>query len=189
MIKTLLVLATLSTLTSLANPVYALTNQQSYTTTYAVQDTSAADGDILFTDNGNLIRATDSYSAKLFGVVQKLPVVVYRNGDPAKLAVARDGLATVNITTFNGEIKKGDYITSSEIQGKGQKATQSGYILGTANEDFGNTDGTQLNYNGKSYASGQIQVNVRIEYAEINTSRGLPRLLDYFNAALFKNLQ
>jgi hypothetical protein len=184
-----LLLLLLPTFQLLSTPTNAITNEQSYTTTYTIKDSSTTDADIISTNNGDLSRAKDPYSSQIFGVVQNLPVVVYRNGDAGKIAVARDGLAEVNVTTFNGDIKKGDYITASEIDGKGQKATQSGYVLGTANEDFGSTDGTQISHGGKNYASGRIQVSVRIEYAEINTSRGLQRLLDYFNAALFKNLQ
>lgn len=170
-------------------PAFALTNEQSYTTTYTISDADAVDGDILFQTDSKIIRASDSYSAQIFGVYQKLPVVVYRNGDASKVPIAREGFAEVNVTTLNGDIKKGDYITSSTAKGKGQKATQSGYVLGIAQEDFGSSNGTQTTINGKTVASGQIQVSVRIEYAEINTSRGLARLLDYFNAALFKNLQ
>jgi F0F1-type ATP synthase membrane subunit c/vacuolar-type H+-ATPase subunit K len=187
--KFLILLTFLILLLITATPLLATTNEQSYSTTYAVQDSQATDGDILFSKDGSLIRANNAYSSQIFGAAQKLPVVVYRNGDPNKLAIAREGLAEVNVTTLNGEIKKGDYITASEIEGKGQKATQSGYVLGVSQENFSNSDGTQLTHNGNTYASGKIQVAVRIEYAEINTSRGLQRLLDYFNAALFKNLQ
>lgn len=176
-------------LSSTSSQVLAVASEQSYSTTYSVQDDQSTDGDILFSKDGDLVRGDNPYSSQIFGVVQKTPVVVYRNGDASKLAVAREGLAEVNVTTLNGDIKKGDYITSSEIEGKGQKVTQSGYVIGIAQQDFSSTDGTQISHNGSNYASGQIQVSVRIEYAEINTSRGLQRLLDYFNAALFRNLQ
>jgi F0F1-type ATP synthase membrane subunit c/vacuolar-type H+-ATPase subunit K len=168
-------------------PALADTPEQDYATSYTVADQSAIDGDILISSSAGLTRTTNAYNSQLFGVLQKNPEVVYRSADTSKVPVARTGLAEVNVTTLNGNITKGDYVTSSPISGKGQKASQSGYVIGVAMQDF--SSGTNLSYQGGTYSSGQIQIALRIEYAEINSSRSLSRLFDAFNSALFKNLQ
>lgn len=160
---------------------------------YDVTDTEAIDGDILVstTDKG-LIRATAPYDSHLFGVLQSLPLMVFRRIDNQGKPVARNGTTRVNITTLNGPIKAGDYITSSEIPGKGQKADASGYVIGVALSPFGENDGQKINYQNKQVASGTINVALKIEYAELTTPRPSAvgnRMLGAFEAAFFKNVQ
>jgi hypothetical protein len=45
------------------------------------------------------------------------------------------GIAVVKFTSINGNVKKGDYLTTSEISGTAMKATQSGMTIGVALED------------------------------------------------------
>src|SRR5205085_2610488 len=116
-------------------------------------------------------------------------LVVYRSIDDSGSPVARNGLAEVNVSTINGDINQGDYITSSPLAGKGEKAISSGYVVGIALQKFTTKDGSITNYNGREVALGKIQVALRIEYAEITTSRSPIRLLEYLNAAIFKNIQ
>jgi F0F1-type ATP synthase membrane subunit c/vacuolar-type H+-ATPase subunit K len=149
------------------------------TLTYQTIDPKAVDGDILNSSNGNLILTNSTYSNHLFGVVQEQSVIVYRDVAHTGTPVATGGIVVVNVSGINGPIKKGDYVTSSTLPGKGMKATQSGYVIGTALEDF----------SGEANSTGKMQVSLRIEYAEIDTTRSINRLFEYFNAALFKNIQ
>ncbi len=50
------------------------------------------------------------------------------------------GQIRTKVSTINGPIHKGDAITVSPISGVGQKATQSGYIVGKALQDYTNPD-------------------------------------------------
>ena len=110
-------------------------------------------------------------------MLQDKPLLVYKSLDQKGKPVVRAGIAYVNVSNAaGGTIKKGDYITSSEKPGVGQKSTISGYVLGVALGDL-------------TGASGKIPVAVRIEYAELTNTRSVLRLLDYFNLAAFQSVQ
>jgi hypothetical protein len=51
------------------------------------------------------------------------------------------GVTYVKYNSENGQIKKGDLITSSSTAGEGMKATQSGMVIGIALEDATGTTG------------------------------------------------
>lgn len=180
--------------------VLAQSNSVDWTYTYIVSDKESVDGDIISssTDKG-LTRSSFPFDSRAFGVVQTNPLAVYRGQDNAGTPIARTGVATVNVTTINGPISPGDYITTSEIPGKGEKATVSGYVIGVAMTPLSATGGTEIDYQRKSTTntpnpteklrSGQVTVALKLEYAEITTARTALRLLDQINAALFTNIQ
>ncbi len=143
------------------------------TALYDVPDSAATDGDILMYSDSGLKRADIIYAPKLFGILQDKPLLVYRSPDNTGKPVVRSGVAEVNVTSAGGAIKKGDYITSSPTAGKGQKASQSGYVLGVALMEM-------------NEPTGKIQVAVRIEYAQLSNTRSVLRLLDAFNIAAFQ---
>lgn len=155
----------------------------------------SVDGDILsFTDKGITLSERE-YDNKIFGVIETSPLVAYRRKDSTGLPVVRNGSAEVNVTTINGPIKTGDFITTTSIPGKGQKAVTSGYIIGVALADFKETDGTAQEYtppgggNKRQIKVGKINLAIKIEFAELNTARNTNRLLDSLNAAFFSSVQ
>lgn len=155
----------------------------------------ASDGDIIsYTDQG-VVLSEREYDDKIFGVVETSPLMAYRRQDNTGLPVLRNGSAEVSVTTINGPIKTGDFITSSSLPGKGQKAVTSGYIIGVALSDFTEADGEAVDYNPpeggatKQVKTGKINVAIKIEYAELNTARNANRLFDVLNGALFRNVQ
>ena len=88
--------------------------------------------------------------------------------------MAREGKVSVNVTAENGPIKAGDYITTSKIPGKGQKATElTGYVVGRSLESL----------NGPQ---GRVEVALSIGPAVI-ISKG--NILDQLGLALIKNVQ
>jgi F0F1-type ATP synthase membrane subunit c/vacuolar-type H+-ATPase subunit K len=167
------------------------------TSVYQISDNQAVDGDILsVTPSQGLVRATIPYDSNLFGVLQTQPLAVYRRFDNQGQPVARTGIAEVYVTTLNGPIVAGDYITTSDIPGKGQKAARSGYVLGRALSNLVEGSGPQIDYQNpqnkalsKKVSSGKITVALRIEYAELTTSRNASRLFEQLNAAMFTNVQ
>lgn len=134
-------------------PVHAQSNSFDAAYSYVVADPKAQDGDILIYSEKGLVRANSSFASAMFGVVQMNPVILIELAESQGLPVVKSGIAMVNVTDANGPIKKGDYITSSTIPGKGQRADKSGYILGVAMAE--------------STGSNKIPVSLDIKYVDL----------------------
>lgn len=174
-----------------ANPVHA---QLEIAETFDINSEGAQDGDIVsYTDQGVVLSQQD-HDDKVFGVIDTSPLVAYRRKDDSGMPVVRNGTVEVNVSTANGPIKTGDFITTSTFAGKGEKSTISGYIVGVALQDFGESDGEAATFTPpqgtqQQVRLGKISVAIKIEFAELNTARSANRLLDALNAALFRNTQ
>lgn len=141
--------------------------------TFEISDSEAVNGDILVYKDGQINRATEAYSKDLFGVLDSDALLVHQTGEGEP--VTTSGIASVNVTSEAGPIKKGDLITSSSNPGKGQKATNGGYILGKALADLeGN--------------NGQVLVEVRIENSQLNTGKAVSQVFNTLNALVTRNL-
>lgn len=175
------------------NPANAQESQGiEVTSVYEVPDQDAAEGDILKTTDKGLTRTDLGFDNKMFGVIANQPLLVYRTEEATAEAktkpVVRSGIAQVNVTSLNGPIKYGDYITSSAVSGKGQKASESGYVLGIALATFeGNNDQTVDGPKGK-VSVGKIPMAIRIEYAEISNPRFITRLFSFVGTAFLENI-
>lgn len=182
MIKYLLIIFSLVSLFIGPVSTYGQSNQvdetnTEVTTIYQIADKDAVDGDLLSSSVLGLVRSGSIYDRSLFGVLNSHPLLLYRSGEEGQ-PVIRSGLAEVNVTGLGGPISVGDYITSSEIPGKGQKASDSGYVIGVALEPF----------NGTQNQQGKIRVAVKIEFAEINAPRFINRLFGYIGRSLLQNV-
>lgn len=179
-----------SLLLFLSTPAIALAQNFNVATTYQINDAEAISGDILTTRPARgLIRSDSTYDTRIFGVLQDVPLIVYRsvNETSSQKPIIRAGDGVVNVTDINGPIQAGDYITSSQVAGKGMKANQSGYVIGVATSTV--TPGAEIEVEGRTVKTGRVNVAIRIEYAELNTSRNANRLLEQVNAAFFRNVQ
>lgn len=164
--------------------------QGDITNVFDIADKDTEDGDILIiTPEQGITRTNIAYDIHLFGVLQESPLLVLQRVDETGRPVARSGMAEVNVTTFNGSIKAGDGITSSEISGYGMKATISGHIIGIATADFAETAGKKITYKDKQIVQGKVPVAVKIEYADLTTARSTNRLFQYIGASFFRNVQ
>lgn len=157
--------------------------------TQILSDKEAENGDILMTGPQGIVRANLPYTTSLYGVVQDNTLLVYRNVDEQGVPISRSGLAVVNVSNINGPIKTGDFITSSTIPGKGERAMESGYVIGVAMEDFQEQGAASLEVNGKTYATGKISVALRFEWMDISVPKNANRVLAVFNNALLRNLE
>lgn len=157
------------------------------TSIYPIADSEAVEGDILTATEKGLTRSTRGFDNKMFGALQNQPLLVYKTEQEGK-PVVRSGIAQVNVTTLNGPIQYGDYITSSQIAGKGQKASESGYIFGVALAEFKGEGAEQIQGPNGQMAVGQIPVAVRIEYAELTNPRFAGRLFGFVGAAFLENI-
>lgn len=110
-----------------------------------------------------------SYDPTSYAVVTSDPSVSLEDpqvGVEDSFPVITTGKAFVRVTTKNGPIETGNLISSSDTPGVGQKATEDGYIVGTALEDYTESDPervgliyTSLNF-GFNTESTQLRQNL-----------------------------
>ncbi|KKU02758.1 MAG: hypothetical protein UY06_C0044G0003 [Candidatus Amesbacteria bacterium GW2011_GWA2_47_70] len=94
------------------------------------------DGDVVCSYVGEIKRCNTAYDGNIYGVYVAEPALALENLSLTNAkTIATSGKAYVRVNEAGGQIKKGDYVTSSAIPGVGQKAAKSGYVIGTALED------------------------------------------------------
>lgn len=106
---------------------------------------------------------TREYDSNMAGVVSPNAGVTFSDGVPGSVPVTSSGNTYVLVSSLNGDIKKGDYVTSSKTPGVGQLAKKSGFVLGTALADYSNSD--------KS-ATGLLLVNLSTRPAVLTAGAG-----------------
>jgi hypothetical protein len=125
--------------------------------TVPVEDSDAADGDIICTYLDAIKRCNRSYDPSTFGVITDNPAAEFTDTEVENgRLVVRDGLTSVRVSTANGPIGIGDFITTSETAGVGQKATENGYVIGVAMDEYSVAQSDQI---------GTIQVVLNIHPA------------------------
>lgn len=99
--------------------------------------TFGKDGSIVSYKNNEYSLSSKSYDENLYGILSDLPTISIEDSsvEPQKLVVA-SGDADVLVSTKNGAIQEGDFITSSETPGVGMKATKTGQVVGIATQAF-----------------------------------------------------
>ncbi|MBP7118872.1 hypothetical protein KBA63_02190 [Candidatus Woesebacteria bacterium] len=109
-----------------------------------ISDTTI-NGTIMCSGSSGLVPCTSRYSSSLYGIATDLPAIELV---PTELVggkfVARSGSTIVKVNTENGQIKKGDLITSSSTAGEGMKASRNGYVIGNALEDGSETGASEI---------------------------------------------
>lgn len=102
-------------------------------------------GDIVSYLDGKYDLTRKSYDTTMFGVIVENPNSSFEdlNLDQYKL-VTSFGEVLVNVTAKNGNIKAGDFITGSDYPGVGQRAQESGQILGISLEDYAPQNPTDI---------------------------------------------
>ena len=110
---------------------------------------------------GNVGVADINNSERLFGVAvsPSSADISLGSGNAGQVQVATTGSATVFVTTTNGTIRVGDYISVSPIAGVGQKAVGKSRVIGTAQVDF---DGSAANVTRRTIDTGSGKKEVAI---------------------------
>lgn len=120
-------------------------------------------------ENWKLIARTTSRSDKAIGVISTNPTIVMGNNpfkDQRSYPVGLAGILPTQVTSSNGMIKRGDYVTISDVPGKGMKANLGDYSIGVAMQD--QTQATEtinvlINQNQGVVAGATTDVNQNLE--------------------------
>jgi hypothetical protein len=103
----------------------------------SVLDKSVPDGAIVSSTEKGFSLSKRPYDPLMFGIVTKRPAIAFGILDDVKKnPVISSGEGYALVTTENGEIRKGDPITTSTTPGIGMKSTDAGFVIGTAMEDL-----------------------------------------------------
>jgi F0F1-type ATP synthase membrane subunit c/vacuolar-type H+-ATPase subunit K len=137
--------------------IFAQITSSGIATSAPVDDSEAIDGDIIcsYPDGGR--RCDDSYDPAMYGIISDSPAASIEDTEltDSRLIIT-SGVGLVRVSSVNGQISEGDFITSSEIPGVAQLASANGYVLGAALEDY---------QDNNPEAIGQILVMVNIHPA------------------------
>ena len=105
-----------------------------------IKDKNVRVGDIITSGEGGFSITKKTYDQAVVGVVTANPAVSFdtstTGAEQKRYYVLDSGTSLVNVSTINGPIKNGDYITSSTIPGVGMKSTKTGFILWSSLEDY-----------------------------------------------------
>lgn len=121
-----------------------------------IKDKDVKDGSIISAGEKGATLSSLAYDPQVLGVVARDAAIILNtsstnNGVP----LISTGTVYVLVSSKEGNIKKNDLITTSIIPGVGVKATNAGYVLGTAMEDYNNPNTKQ---------SDKIAVNLDLHY-------------------------
>jgi len=138
-----------------------------------ISDQILEPGDIIMPEgkdnNMAIIKTAASYQNELLGIISSKPGITLNSdavtdaNHPYIYPLALTGRVPVKINSSNGNIKTGDYITSSSVPGVGMKATKPGIIIGKALQDYSNIDPS---------ATEKIMVFVNLSYYDPTKSIG-----------------
>ncbi len=141
-------------------PVFASDLSNGTAIGITVEDKNVQDGDIISATSEGYKKTASAYDPQVFGVVSKKPAVYLSDTtSPTDLPIISVGQVRVRVSSQNGNIQRGDFITSSTTPGVGQKATDNGYVIGTADQDYSNNDKTKV---------GTILVTLHPHFARVS---------------------
>jgi hypothetical protein len=134
---------------------------------YYTNDNSIAPGEIVSVDNSlkaGVKKSSGAYDSGAMGIVSTAPGQILSDPEAAGNAampvlLALNGRVPVKVSTENGAIKAGDYLTASSTPGVAMKATEPGQMIGKAMEDF----------TGGGSGQGMITAFVDLDWANPTT--------------------
>lgn len=107
----------------------------------SVADQNATNGQIICSDKGGYNLCKNEYDSSMFGVINDSSSLTVQTGNQTNAHfVTTTGEVSVQVTSVAGDIKSGDFITTSKTAGVGELASKTGYVIGRALEDYTSTD-------------------------------------------------
>lgn len=194
-------------LVSFVNPTFGQTNNSNaakavldsvagslgVATIVEVKSADIKDGSIVSNSEKGAILTNIPYDSQVLGIVARDAAIIINTSGIAKgVPVISDGTVYVLVSSRDGSIKKDDLLTSSDMPGVAVKASKSGYVLGTALEEYSNKNTKQVDkiavklnlhyYNTKPLFPGALTDILKI--VVLPTKEGPTALLKYLIAAL-----
>lgn len=126
---------------------------------YPLANESFQFGDIIVYDKEALVYrlAGEHSDPGVFGIAIESPVLLLDNGT-TDVPIIRSGEALVNVVATNGPIAAGDYVTTSAVLGKGERANpEDSYVVGVALTPYAGLESEVVGTEGDT-AYGQISV-------------------------------
>lgn len=139
-----------------------------------VGDKKVQEGDIISLSQKGYVLGRVAYDPNIFGIVVKDPAIAFEDSQPGSYPVVSQGKVFMRVSTINGKIKKGDLLTTSTIPGVGQKATETGFIVASALEEYGHSSTKNV---------GKILVVLNVGQGNVSTNT-TGSLLKAFNFVL-----
>jgi hypothetical protein len=125
------------------NEIFAQVSSSGIAITLEVEGDDINDGDIICKRDNAFKKCEGEYNTEMFGVVVNNPAAAFEEEEKdTNFMVLSNGKAAVRVSSENGNISKGDLITTSNRSGVGVLALKNGYVLGQAIEEYksDNTD-------------------------------------------------
>jgi len=140
-----------------------------------ITDPQAQDGDIICTYSDGNRRCNEEYDPSMYAIISESPAASINDPDLTNSRlVITSGITYARVSSANGNIVSGDFLTSSTNPGVGEKADRNGYVFGVAMENYESTD---------KNAIGKIQILANIHpESHITGSKG--NLLQFIRQGL-----
>ncbi|MCE9585751.1 hypothetical protein K8R04_00320 [Candidatus Uhrbacteria bacterium] len=129
-------------------------------------------------------KSGQAYDDKVLGIISTRPGLLLAEqpkADGTPVIVALSGRVPVKVTTSNGKIEAGDYLTASPVAGVAMKATKAGFVIGQALMPYdADEDGEVVVFIKNGMWNGQV-------VAEMRSGTGRSVLMSTLNAVASVN--
>ncbi|MBU2081489.1 hypothetical protein KJ962_02135, partial [Patescibacteria group bacterium] len=133
-------------------------------------------------EKGLIEKSSKQYQQNILGVISTAPGILLGKDATSSRPVALAGRVPVKVSTENGEIKIGDYLTSaSSTPGVAMKATKSGTVIGMALESYNSSEiGKILIFVNPHWSFGELSNDGSLVNNETQTNNEDLGILDSF---------
>jgi F0F1-type ATP synthase membrane subunit c/vacuolar-type H+-ATPase subunit K len=106
-------------------------------------DMEVSQGQVVCSTTKGFSLCNVGYQPSMYGVLVDNPAAAFESQEPGTRLVVSSGAVIVKVTAINGPIEKGNFVTSSTKPGIAQLANKSGFVLGSALQEFKPDDSNQ----------------------------------------------
>lgn len=147
-----------------------------------IQGSDIKNGSVIASNQKGYGLSKTPYDPLIVGVVSTKPAVSLniQETEANTYPVVTAGNVEVLVSSMNGDIKEGDFITSSTIPGVGMKARQTGYVIGRARDGYSAAD-------KKAVGTITISLNLHYSYSSEKTGDSLKDILNLSVLATYES--